>query len=84
MPSTTDRPVHLHEALVQEQYGRPLQDLLKELAPSPLAKLLQEQRHRPLPPVHRPPVPSTPDPHAAEHRAVLAEAIAPRRKDQSA
>ncbi|WP_367132983.1 MULTISPECIES: hypothetical protein [Streptomyces] len=84
MPSTTDRPVQLHEALIREQYGRPLQDLLQELAPSPLAKLLQEQRRRPQPPARRRPIPSIPDPRAAEHRAVLAEAIAPRRKDQPA
>ncbi|MGI5526769.1 hypothetical protein ACQEVX_04870 [Streptomyces syringium] len=84
MPSTTDRHVRLHEALIEEQFGRPLQDLLKELAPSPLAELLQEQHHRPLPPARRRPAPSTPDPRAAEHRAALAEAIAPRRKDRSA
>ncbi|CAM5306517.1 hypothetical protein [Streptomyces abikoensis] len=84
MPSTTNGPASLHEALIKEQYGRPLDDLLKELAPSSLAELLQEQRRRAPASTPRRRIPSVPDPRAAEHRAVLAAAITPRRKARPA
>ncbi|MGW0731889.1 hypothetical protein [Streptomyces sp. NPDC002851] len=74
----------LHQALIVEQYGRPLEALLQEKTRHPLPELLKEQRRRPsLPgPSARPLIPGNPDPDAAAHRVALEEAIAlrPHRK----
>ncbi|MFI6469899.1 hypothetical protein ACIBL5_06490 [Streptomyces sp. NPDC050516] len=84
MPATnTPCDDTLHQALIVEQYGRTLDELLQEQTRHPLPELLKEQHRRPrLPPVHR--LPANPDPDAAAHYAALEAAIAPRPRRRTA
>ncbi|MFD3667098.1 hypothetical protein [Streptomyces sp. NPDC058672] len=86
MPAgTTGCDDDLYEALIAERYGRPMSELLQEEARHPLPELLKERHRRPAPtPPRRIGVPLAPDPEAAEHRAILEEAIAPRPRRRTA